>query len=178
MHKVRWHYFTQGLGILIILIGAALGLSVSRSYNRSKSYTSPHQLIGLAVVALILLQATLGTLHHRIFKAKQTPTVLGLIHRFLGPVAILAALVNGFLGLNLAQSSRHNIGYAIVIVLVALILGGGGYWQVRRRRRMDVFDTPAAVNFRRGDEEGTTNNDIPLQQGYGPPPAYGRLVGS
>ncbi|KAL8755624.1 MAG: hypothetical protein Q9184_004739 [Pyrenodesmia sp. 2 TL-2023] len=178
MHKVRWHYFTQGLGILIILIGAALGLSVSRSYNRSKSYTSPHQLIGLAVVALILLQATLGTLHHRIFKAKQTPTVMGLIHRFLGPVAILAALVNGFLGFNLAQSSRHNIGYAIVIVLVTLILGGGGYWQVRRRRRMDVFDTPAAVNFRRGNEEGTTNNDIPLQQGYGPPPAYGRPVGS
>lgn len=100
---------------------------------------------------------------------------MGLIHRFLGPVAMLAGLVNGFLGFNLAQSSRHNIGYAIVIALVAVILGGGGYWQVRRRRRMAVFQTPAAVNFRRGEEEEA--GGIPLQQGYGPPPAYGRTGG-
>ena len=49
----------------------------------------------MVVVSLVILQASLGTFHHRIFKAQQRPTVIGMIHRFLGPVAICLGIING-----------------------------------------------------------------------------------
>ncbi|KAL8828873.1 MAG: hypothetical protein Q9170_006411 [Blastenia crenularia] len=63
----------------------------------SKHYNSSHQLLGIVVVVAVLLQATLGIVHHRIFKAKQKPTMMGIIHRFLGPAIVCAGIINGAL---------------------------------------------------------------------------------
>jgi hypothetical protein len=48
------------------------------------------------------VQAGLGLLQHRIFRWTKQETMFGIAHRFLGPTAIVLALVNGGLGLNLA----------------------------------------------------------------------------
>ncbi|KAL9601673.1 MAG: hypothetical protein Q9219_002393 [cf. Caloplaca sp. 3 TL-2023] len=95
--NVRWHYYTQALGVIIVLIGAGLGIGLSHFYNRSKHYNSVHQLIGMVIVLLLLIQAGLGAAHHRIFKAKQQHTIMGTIHRFLGLAVVGAAVVNGAL---------------------------------------------------------------------------------
>ena len=95
--NVRWHYFTQALGLMVVLVGGGLGLGISHYYNRSKHYNSVHQLLGIVVVLLVLLQALLGGVHHRIFRAKQQPTIMGIIHRFLGPAVICAGIINGIL---------------------------------------------------------------------------------
>ncbi|KAL8713397.1 MAG: hypothetical protein Q9220_002596 [cf. Caloplaca sp. 1 TL-2023] len=63
--RVSWHWCTQAFGVLVVLVGAGLGLGISHYYNRSKHYNSVHQLIGIVVVLLVLLQASLGSLHHR-----------------------------------------------------------------------------------------------------------------
>lgn len=46
---------------------------------------------------MVFLQAVLGGIHHRSLKAKQRATMMGIIHRFLGPVAIVLAIPNGVL---------------------------------------------------------------------------------
>ncbi|KAL8656431.1 MAG: hypothetical protein Q9226_002669 [Calogaya cf. arnoldii] len=97
MGNIRWHWITQALGLIIVLVGAGLGLGMSHYYNRSKHFNSTHQIIGLVVVILLILQACLGSLHHRIFKAQQRTTIVGMIHRFLGLVVICIGVINGVL---------------------------------------------------------------------------------
>jgi hypothetical protein len=50
----------------------------------------------------LFVQAGLGLLQHRIFRRTKQETMFGIVHRFLGPLAIVLALVNGGLGLDLA----------------------------------------------------------------------------
>ena len=64
---------------------------------QSKDFNSAHQLIGLAVLIMILVQASLGTLHHRIYKKQHQSTVFATVHKILGPVAIVLGLVDGIL---------------------------------------------------------------------------------
>ncbi|KAI4105639.1 MAG: hypothetical protein L6R37_002627 [Teloschistes peruensis] len=144
----------------------------------SKHFNSAHQLIGIVVVLLVLLQASLGSVHHRIFKTKQQPTIMGVIHRFLGPVLICVGIINGVLGFNLAVASHHNIGYAIIVLIVVIILFGAAFFQTRRRRRQEAFNTPAAQNFSNAYNNPSYTNDIPLQPSSGRPPAYGRPLGA
>ncbi|KAL8729668.1 MAG: hypothetical protein Q9166_004617 [cf. Caloplaca sp. 2 TL-2023] len=68
--SVRGHWVTQAFGLLFVLVGAGLGLGISHYYNRSTHFNSAHQLIRLVVVILVLVQTSLGSVHHRIFKAK------------------------------------------------------------------------------------------------------------
>ncbi|KAL8996380.1 MAG: hypothetical protein Q9169_004103 [Polycauliona sp. 2 TL-2023] len=175
MRNVRWHWITQTLGLVIVLIGAGLGLGMSHYYNRSKHFNSTHQIIGLVVVVLVILQASLGSLHHRIFKAQQRATIMGMIHRFLGLAVICLGVINGVSGFELASASHHHRAYAIAIALVIVILFGLGVLLTRRRRRQEAFNSTPAQNFRNayhGPDDG-----IPLQPSYGPPPAYGRPMG-
>lgn len=57
--KVRWHYFTQILGVIVMLVGAAPGLALSPDYNRVFSLSVvcvflPNTLITLLVQAFQL----------------------------------------------------------------------------------------------------------------------------
>ncbi|KAI4205826.1 MAG: hypothetical protein LQ350_000011 [Teloschistes chrysophthalmus] len=178
LRTVRWHWITQAFGVVVVLAGAGLGLGMSHYYNRSKHFNSAHQLIGIVVVLLVLLQASLGSVHHRIFKTKQQPTIMGVIHRFLGPVLICVGIINGILGFNLAIASHHNIGYAIIVLIVVVILFGAAFFQMRRRRRQEAFNTPAAQNFSNAYNNPSYTNDIPLQPSSGRPPAYERPLGA
>ena len=64
---------------------------------QSKNFNSAHQLIGLAVLAMILIQASLGTLHHRIYQKRHQSTVFATVHKILGPIAVVLGLINGIL---------------------------------------------------------------------------------
>ncbi|KAI4165961.1 MAG: hypothetical protein LQ342_000392 [Letrouitia transgressa] len=70
MRKIRWHWITQTIGIIVLVIGAALGLSLSHFYNRTSltsdisgfnlASASRHNIgygIVIAVVFLILAGA-------------------------------------------------------------------------------------------------------------------------
>lgn len=40
LRNLHWHYWTQALGVLVVLVGAGLGLGMSRSYNRVRKYSA------------------------------------------------------------------------------------------------------------------------------------------
>lgn len=65
--------------------------------QQSKSFNTPHQIIGILVFIFLLGQFVLGFMHHRKFKKTQKPTKLAPIHVWLGRLIIVLGIVNGFL---------------------------------------------------------------------------------
>ncbi|KAL8698803.1 MAG: hypothetical protein Q9201_006372 [Fulgogasparrea decipioides] len=96
-HEHNDHEYSSSLHAIAMAGTFVVIFPVGVFYQKSKHYNSAHQLIGMVVVLLVLLQASLGSIHHRIFKIKQQPTIMGIIHRFLGPVLIAVGVINGVL---------------------------------------------------------------------------------
>ena len=133
MGNVRWHWITQAFGLAVFLEGAGVGLGTSRYYNSMSSAVSYSQQelfdsvvlssyqrssacspnnstaharsLEWVVVILVILQASLGSLHHRIFKAQQRPTIRGMIHQFFGTVAICLGDSSGVTYVSLEQDA-------------------------------------------------------------------------
>ena len=116
------HAAIQTLGFLLTTMATAGGLAISRLYLRSKAITSAHQILGLLIWIALAFQLGLGILHHRLFKKHQRPTLLGKIHRYLGPTALLLGIINAPIGFRFAGNARLGIPYAIVVVVVVILL--------------------------------------------------------
>ncbi|KAK8071161.1 hypothetical protein PG997_011364, partial [Apiospora hydei] len=123
---VRWHAINQGFGGVLVIIGFGLGADVSKLYNRSKNFSSAHQVIGIFIFIFVLGQFALGFFHHRMYQKTEKPSKMGPIHVWLGRFIIVMGVINGFLGFNLAQSSHWNLilGGLVIFVfpVIALIL--------------------------------------------------------
>lgn len=97
-----FHVGVQIFGLLLVIIGLGTGVYVSKQYNRSRYFGTGHQALSLFVFAILFVQAGLGLVQHRIFRRTKRETIFGIVHRFLGPTAIVLGLINGGLGLDLA----------------------------------------------------------------------------
>lgn len=105
-----YHAGVQALGIALVVVGFAAGVYASKQYVRSRGFASAHQGIGLVVFAALFVQAGLGLVQHRVFRRTKRETPMGVVHRFLGPVIIVLAIVNGGLGLNFAGELGRRRG--------------------------------------------------------------------
>ena len=128
----------------------------------------------------------LGHLHFRRTKMSRA-SIPQKSHRILGPLTVTVGLVNGILGFQFAGNNYAIIGYIIVVLLMVLFVSLIVLFKRRRSQRKNAMMTPAAQNFRQGQNEGAymPQNDeaaLPLQDfrtgyagaaGYGPPPTYG-----
>lgn len=94
---VRLHGINQGVAAIGIIVGFALGVKSSTLYNRSRSFNTAHQIIGLLVFIFVIAQFVLGFMHHRTFKRTQQTTKFAPIHVWLGRVVIVVGVANGFL---------------------------------------------------------------------------------
>ncbi|KAK8073566.1 hypothetical protein PG994_004465 [Apiospora phragmitis] len=121
---VRWHAINQGFGGLLVIIGFGLGAYVSKLYNRSKNFSSAHQVIGIFIFIFVLGQFALGFFHHRMYQKTQKPSKMAPIHVWLGRLIIVLGVINGFLGFNLAQSSYWNLilGGLVIFVFPVILL--------------------------------------------------------
>jgi hypothetical protein len=110
----KWHGVAQGISMALALAGMAIGIWMGTKYNRvsshshglgnaysqilqTKNFNSPHQIIGIIVIAGLIGQFFLGFLHHRLYKQAETPTKLAPVHVWLGRFVILLGIVNGFM---------------------------------------------------------------------------------
>jgi phosphoglycerol transferase MdoB-like AlkP superfamily enzyme len=94
--KVRAHYINNALGFVSFLIGLGLAFKISSAYGYG-DYRAAHQIIGLIILGLFVVQISLGVTHHAMYKKHQKKTTMGLVHRFLGPILLLLGLINGIL---------------------------------------------------------------------------------
>jgi CDP-diglyceride synthetase len=101
---------------------------------QSKDFNSAHQIIGLIVILFVLVQFSLGMLHHRLYKRSQQPTTFGRIHRYIGFPVLLFGAIDGFLGFDLADEDHANIWYGVIVGVMLLALAVALFWARRRRK--------------------------------------------
>ncbi|KAK5129832.1 hypothetical protein LTR08_002769 [Meristemomyces frigidus] len=180
LHRVRLHAIVQTVGLVLVTMATAGGIVISTQYNRSRHFASAHQVLGILLFLALLGQLGLGIVHHRIFKKEQRPTLLGKIHRYLGPVAIAVGVINAPIGFVFAGNPHLCLPYVIVLVIVAVVFFGVRFCVQRRaaRRPKVVGGMPGGgpaegyqyPQFGSGGGGGNGGGNGNL----GPPPAYGR----
>ncbi|ORX97388.1 hypothetical protein BCR34DRAFT_166591 [Clohesyomyces aquaticus] len=173
LEKVRWHAITQGVGMVIAVLGVGVGIYLGREYNHSKNVSSAHQILGLFIVLFTLAQFTLGFLHHRLYKKYQRPTLMGKIHLYAGPFILIVGAVNGFLGFNFSDASNHNIMYGIIVAVIFVLLAGSLFWARRRKAKKNKmmggmpgqgYEGYSTRSHGRGTEEGGSMSGLPLRE--------------
>ncbi|KAF7125598.1 hypothetical protein CNMCM5793_001837 [Aspergillus hiratsukae] len=120
-HAVWIHVGIQLTGWGLMLGGLATGLRVGKIIDRLHNNT--HTILGTVIVAFMLLQPFLGAIHHWMYirKKAQTRTPLAPVHVWLGRILIVLGMVNGGLGLKLADNTH---GVKIAYAVVAGVCGG------------------------------------------------------
>ncbi|KAN0099808.1 iron reductase domain protein [Hyaloscypha variabilis] len=125
---VEWHGINQGLAVVLALVGTALGISIGTQYNRSKNFSSAHQLIGIVIFIAVVAQFAFGYIHHRTYTRTQMSSKLAPVHIWLGRFIILASIV----GFPLALSSSSDAWFAGLVVVFCFLVGLVIFWHLRR----------------------------------------------
>ena len=159
------HLLWQICTVVGVVVGLALGIYISVRNNINPRLNSVHQGLGLTVVLLVVLvQPTLGFLHHRTFKRTTSPTLLGKTHRFFGPAVIILGIIDGALGLHFADNNGKLPAYFGFVIFIAIICTLAQWVFRRKNMRKNAMNSVAASNFREGQQAGY--GDVPLQNYY------------
>ncbi|KAF1973819.1 CBD9-like protein [Bimuria novae-zelandiae CBS 107.79] len=131
--------------LLFLVISFALGIATSPQYNRSKSYTSPHQILAFIALLPILLMSLLP-----IPKIKTLKPWIPRLHTHLANAVFLLLVLAGGLGLRLSsQANPIILAYVAVTLLVAVFSTfiilcvsrrGSAYARATTRRRLGEED--------------------------------------
>ncbi|KAF5025245.1 hypothetical protein F66182_2711 [Fusarium sp. NRRL 66182] len=134
---VKWHALNQAIATVGVLAGFGIGVANSFYYQRSRSFDSPHQIIGFVVTGLLLGQFGLGVMHHTQYRRTQTPTKYGKFHLWVGRIILFLGTLNAFLGFTFALNRRFGMLLALLIIFIcitSLILIYGRRYMDKRRR--------------------------------------------
>lgn len=88
--------------------------------------------------ALLLVQPALGMIHHAHYQKTSQRTWRASLHSWYGRVLIVVGIIDGGLGLQLAENTMRseNIVYGVVAgVAFAAWVGVAGWWYYAKRRR-------------------------------------------
>ncbi|KYK60303.1 cellobiose dehydrogenase [Drechmeria coniospora] len=118
----RWHGLNQTVGMVGVLAGLVLGVLTSFHYQRSRDFRSYHQILGFILVGFILIQFSLGVLHHTQYRKTQAPTKFGRVHLWLGRIIIFVGTLNALFGFSFALNRKYGIALATLIVILAFTL--------------------------------------------------------
>jgi hypothetical protein len=140
MPGIAWlHGGFQILGYALYVAAAGLGIYLACGMNLLNNH---HAIIGMVLLAVLFFQPMLGWVHHLYFKKFQCRTVWSHAHIWVGRLAITLGIINGGLGLRLAQSynmsSRSGqIAYGVIAALVWLAwVGAMVIGESRRKKRV------------------------------------------
>jgi len=133
-HHVWLHAAVQSFAYINAIAGMGLGIWLGRNV-RYLDYA--HTVIGMAVMAALVFQVALGVWTHWRFvvekeRHKEVAAIRvtrmrriftrGFLHRWLGRFLIALGIINGGLGLKLAQNTAGGeIAYGIVAGLVGAV---------------------------------------------------------
>ncbi|TRX90081.1 hypothetical protein FHL15_009000 [Xylaria flabelliformis] len=119
---VSTHWIIQVIASALYLIAAGLGLYLL-SMIRIPSGAglldimrgNAHPIIGIVLLIALFFQPVFGILHHRQFKKLQKRTWVSYVHLWLGRLSITLGIINGGLGLALADATGAPVAaYAVI----------------------------------------------------------------
>ncbi|KAJ6263732.1 hypothetical protein Dda_2302 [Drechslerella dactyloides] len=117
-HKVHIHMAVQFIAFILAIAGLSYGVMLAEDFALLKN---KHPVIGMIVMGGLFFQPIVGLIHHWLFKVKGKRTILAYIHTYWGRALMILGIINGGLGLQLANNtSGGKVAYAVV----AGIMGG------------------------------------------------------
>lgn len=121
------HWMLQTFGLITFTAAFILGAWTATYLHLWVSFNG-HAIIGTIIYGLTLSMPILGVLHRYDYISKHNSYKFAWIHVYLGRVLILAAIINGGLGLQLGYHTTHKlslykgqIGYGVVAGFIALV---------------------------------------------------------
>jgi len=129
------HRAVNSLSMVLVLIGFVIAVH----FTVAQHFSTPHKAIGVAVVIVGVSQPFLGTLADYWFDIKRitdigtaTPVFPDIVHRILGYVTWLLALINILLGL-MAYNAEVGVIAAYIFyagIVTSVLFGYFAYRQV------------------------------------------------
>ncbi|KAI4856553.1 hypothetical protein E4T45_01983 [Aureobasidium sp. EXF-8846] len=109
----------------------------------------------------------LGYMHHRLFKKYKRRTFWSHAHIWLGRIIITLGIINGGLGLDLANNSRKGeIAYGVVAGIVYLIYIISIFVGESKRRRDRKAAVRAEAEAKKTDSDSNNSNTPGLRTNY------------
>jgi hypothetical protein len=97
---------------ILVLISMSLGIWLGVKSQQIDTY---HAIVGLVVVGSLLVQPATGLAHHILYKRQGRPNTATYPHIWWGRAVITLGIINGGLGLRLADNTRNGeIAYGFV----------------------------------------------------------------
>lgn len=100
--------------------------------------------MGTIVVALLGIQPILGWLHHSQFAKTGSRGVFSYVHVWYGRILMLVGIVNGGLGLKLANASNSFIiAYSVIAAVIGVMyIAAAALGLLRRDRQTKNVGSP------------------------------------
>lgn len=130
----RAHAILSGLGWLLFIAAFGLGIYIARTQGQTHEY---HPIIGYILFALILFQPILGIIHHWLFEKHGKRLVFSHMHIWIGRVLITLGIINGGLGIKLADDPDRSskIAYGVVAGFFGLAwIAASIYGELKRKK--------------------------------------------
>jgi hypothetical protein len=84
-----------------------------------------------------------------------------IAHRFLGPATIGLGTGNAINGFYFAGHRRPIIGFIVLAIVIWVAIAALVLLKQRRKNRTGVMNTPAAMNFREGQQPPSNFGGMP-----------------
>jgi Eukaryotic cytochrome b561 len=91
------HWITQSIASIAAFVGLAVAIALSIVGIEYDGFDEGHQILGIVVVALLVLQITAGYIHHARFKVLGRRTSVSYAHLWLGRIVIYGGMLNAIL---------------------------------------------------------------------------------
>ncbi|KAI5243156.1 hypothetical protein E4T43_04305 [Aureobasidium subglaciale] len=151
-----FHAIVQALAYLVYIAAFGLGIYMATQIRR---LDETHPIIGIVLFVLIFFQPFLGYIHHRLFKKYKRRTFWSYAHIWLGRIIITLGIVNGGLGLELANNTRKGeIAYGVVAGVVWVVYVISIFVGESKRRRDRKAANLAEAEPKRSDSDSNNSN--------------------
>ncbi|KAL7933529.1 hypothetical protein V8C35DRAFT_304662 [Trichoderma chlorosporum] len=124
----KYHWVVQATAMVSALSGAIVAIAMS-----DRVFGSPHQIAGVVIVSLLLVQAVLGWRHHVDFIRIFRRTWISYAHISLGFAILVSGWANVIGGLVLYGFGK--LGLVMVAIFILLEAAAVGAWSCLARRR-------------------------------------------
>ncbi|KAF1990177.1 hypothetical protein K402DRAFT_325745, partial [Aulographum hederae CBS 113979] len=136
------HALCQILAYIVYTVSFGMGIWLVKTLdNPSVNY---HPIIGIVVFAALFFQPFLGLMHHLMFKRHQRRQIWSYGHLWIGRLFITLGIINGGLGLYIADNTYSGkIAYGVVAAVFWLLwVLCAVYGEVKRARSSGRMPPP------------------------------------
>ncbi|ATY58696.1 cellobiose dehydrogenase [Cordyceps militaris] len=155
----KWIFHAAFQTIAFLAMWAGLGLGYVMADQLGIFWQNTHTRLGIIVCALMFLQPILGALHHRSFKSAGRRGPLSHIHVWYGRALMILGIINGGLGLQLANA---GMPFRTAYIVLSAVIAGSYFLAIpwlELRKAKSARNQPIGSPSRKGLAESAASGE-------------------